>query len=118
MNRLAIFVEGLTEQEFVAKLVVEIAGAKNVRVEKRKASGGGGTSKRKHVRVEAVSDTSGEVFYVLIVDCGADNRVKSDVRDNYEGLAAMGYKGIVAVRDVYPSPRQTLRRYVRASLTS
>lgn len=110
MNRLAIFVEGLTEQEFVARLVVEMAGAKNVRIEKRKAFGGGGASQRRHVLVEAISGASGERFYVLIVDCGADNRVKSDVRDNYDGLVAKGYQGIIAVRDVYPNPRAEIAK--------
>jgi hypothetical protein len=36
------------------------------------------------------------------VDCAADNRVKSEIRDNYDSLVESGYSAIIGVRDVYP----------------
>lgn len=46
MNKMAVFVEGCTEQLFVEKLVIEIAGRKNVQVELRKVRGGKTTRRR------------------------------------------------------------------------
>jgi hypothetical protein len=55
MNKLAIFVEGQTEQLFVEKLILEVAGENNVRIEKRKVTGGT-TCKRRMKLIEAVKD--------------------------------------------------------------
>ena len=112
MNRLAIFVEGQTEQAFAEKLLVEIAGTNRVRIEKRKARGGR-KSKRRMRLLEAAAIDSGEQYFVMIVDCGEDDRVKSDIRERYDGLVGAGYHAIIGIRDVYPHKRAdipTLRR--------
>ena len=101
MNKLAVFVEGQTEQIFVEELLLAVAGEKKIRIEKRRASGGS-TQRRVH-RLTGVSATrEDQQYYALIVDCGADNRVKSDIRDQYEGLISSGYSMIIGIRDVYP----------------
>ena len=106
MRRLAIFVEGQTEQEFMAKLVLELA-RRRVRIEKGKARGGRGAPRRFTV-IEAAAADRGQEYYVLIVDCGTDNRVKSDIRDNYDSLARRGYSAIIALHDVYPNARSDI----------
>ncbi len=100
MNKLAIFVEGETEQAFVQKLLEEIANRGQIRIELKKARGG--RRGRRLLTVVASPPDAGESCFVLIVDCGADNRVKSDVRDEYDNLVKNGYTGIIAIRDVYP----------------
>lgn len=101
MNRLAIFVEGHTEQLFADKLVNEVAGKKNVLIERRKISGG--RTVRRHMELlQAVDTNSGQQYYVLIVDCGNDEAVKSRIREEYDNLAQKGYQVIIGLRDVYP----------------
>jgi hypothetical protein len=112
MNKMAVFVEGQTEQIFVEKLLREIAGEKNLRIELRLARGGAKT-KRRIRQLRAAEDDSGQEFFVLIVDCGADSRVASDVREQYESLVKAGYTAIVGVRDVYPQPRAAIPHIVR-----
>jgi hypothetical protein len=102
MNRIAIFVEGQTEQIFIQKLFENIAGQKNVRIEKRQLRGGR-QKQRKMTLLEATADNSGEKYHVLIVDCGNDESVKSDIRDRYDEMASKGYKFIIGIRDVYPN---------------
>lgn len=100
MKKLAVFVEGQTEQVFVVKLVKEIAGRKNVAIKTVRARGGSVRNPRKFVTIQASSATGQEQYYVLIVDCGTDNRVASDIRDEYNSLSKT-YSGIVGIRDVY-----------------
>lgn len=101
MKKLAVFVEGQTEQIFIEKLLVEAAGKKNIAIEKRQALGGQ-SAKRKLKLIEASKPDSGHKYFAQIIDCGSDNRVKSDIRDRYDGLVAQGFETIVGVRDVYP----------------
>lgn len=101
MKKLAVFVEGQTEQLFIEKLLVEAAGKHNILIEKRQALGGQST--RRYLKViQASAPRSDQQYYAQIVDCRADHRVGSDVRDAYDGLVASDFSSIVAIRDVYP----------------
>lgn len=101
MRKLAIFVEGLTEQLFVHKLLIEIADKRNIRIEKQKARR---TPKgnRSFYIIGATSVDSGQEYYVLIRDCGNDTTVKSDIIDSCADLAQKNYEKILGLRDVYP----------------
>lgn len=101
MKKLAVFVEGQTEQIFIEKLLVEVAGKNNIAIEKRQALGGQST-KRKLKLIEASTRESGQQYFAQIVDCGSDSRVASDIRDRYDGLVAQGFETIIGLRDVYP----------------
>lgn len=101
MKKLAIFVEGQTEQIFAEALVLEVAGAKNVIVEKRKAVGGA-TARRRIRLIEAVGVPTDQRYFVLIVDCGSDGSVRSDIGEQYDSLVRQGYQRIIGIRDVYP----------------
>ena len=108
MNKLAVFVEGQTEQLFVEKLLQAIAGEKSITIEKRKAAGGGASAKR-HCRFVEVSAARGdEQYYAMIVDCGTDSKVKSDIRERYERLTDSGFSTIIGIRDVYPIEREQI----------
>lgn len=100
MRRLAIFVEGQTEAIFLEKLVTEIAGENQVRIERQEARGGGEGIRT--LELVAREEDIGQKYYVLIKDCGADNRVKSDIRDQYDSLVREGYDAIIGIRDVFP----------------
>ncbi len=101
MKKMAIFVEGETELRFIDRLLREIANEKNLQIVLVRASGGA-----RSVRMyDVVSDSgsgSDKKFYIRIVNSGTDNRVGSDIRDNYEALINLGFSAIIGVRDVYP----------------
>lgn len=101
MDKMAIFVEGQTEQEFVRRLVVEIAGHKHVHVDAVRASHGN-LLPRQYVAVSASRPVAGTKYYFLIWDCGNDSRVLSDIRERYDELTNQGYREIIGIRDVYP----------------
>lgn len=102
MNKLAVFVEGRTEQVFIERLFKEIAGTNGLRIECYAASGGGSSGDRKLTQLHVSCGTGDPKYYIMIVDCGTDNRVKSDIADGYDGLISAGYSVIIGIRDVFP----------------
>lgn len=57
MRKIAIFVEGQTEQIFIEKLLIEAARKRNISIEKRQASGGQ-SAKRRLRLIEASAPSS------------------------------------------------------------
>jgi len=101
VKKLAIFVEGQTEQLFIDKLISEIAGKNSIVIEKRKITGRN-RSIYQWMRLYASSTEQGHGFFVLIIDCTGYSTVKSDIRDNYGSLVSNGYSAIIGIRDVFP----------------
>jgi hypothetical protein len=103
MKKMAIFVEGLTELKFIDRLLREVVSEKNLEITHYQLRGGKKNSKRELVRISAKENScSSKEYSVIIHDSGTDNRVASDVRDQYESLVRAGYSQIIGVRDVRP----------------
>jgi hypothetical protein len=109
MNRLAIFVEGETEQLFAERLTRELAGTRGLHVEPTRARGGVSTKRRTRF-VKAGEQQAGIDYYVLIVDCGSDGGVKSRLLKEYRNLVGFGYQALIALRDA-PKQRADLARF-------
>lgn len=105
MNKLAVFVEGQTEQIFTEKLLIEIAGRKNIYIEKCELTGGK-KYPRKRLYFRSVNNKS--KYFAYIVDCKNDSTVKSDIVYNYDSLVREGYSSIIGIRDVYPIERMEI----------
>lgn len=122
MNRLAVFVEGYTEVVFVKKLIEEIAGNK-VQIEHREIRGGSRT-RRTMALIEATKPETGLKYFVLLMDCGGDDLVKTRILEEHDNLTKKGYSRIIGIRDVRPKfshadiPRleANLPKYVKTSL--
>ena len=118
MNKLAIFVEGQTEQIFVEQLLNVLAHDCEVSIEKRRGFGGR-DSGRSFITLSSPSEKT--PFYILLVDSSNDGRVLTDIRESYKGLCEQGYSKIIGLRDVYPhaySDFRKLRRMVRKHMPS
>ena len=118
MKKIAFFVEGLTEQMFVERLLREAANSHDIVIEKHQAFGGGANSyprSRRLVRVEALKPATDARYYALIVDSSNDSRVASDIREQYDGLCRANFSSVVGLRDVYPNTRDQIPR-VRENL--
>jgi len=80
MKKLAIFVEGQTEQLFVERLLVEIAGSNYVSIESYAAHGGGKSGQPRRLKLLTARKTFGtEKYYITLVNSGTDGRVASDI---------------------------------------
>jgi hypothetical protein len=113
VKRLAIFVEGETEQLFSEYLVREMATAAQLKIELREARGGKTTRRRNRI-VEAVADNPDLKWYVLIVDCSGDGGVRSRIGEEYKNLTKHKYDVIIGLRDA-PKNRSEIPR-LRAGL--
>ncbi len=112
-KKLAIFVEGQTEQIFLESLIIEIAGAKDISFDRRVVS------KDKIITLSQNNPTSQDPnarYFVLLVDCRNDERVKSVVLDQRESLIRANYKLILGLRDLHPQPLSDLAK-VKARLS-
>jgi len=122
MNKLAIFVEGQTEQMFVTRLLKDVANRNQIFLSKEKIRGR--SSSRPSIYTISWSiQNSGYEHYVNVIDCGGDERVKTVIRDNYDGLVNSGFQAIIGIRDVYhefvyseiPKLRNGLRLNLKAN---
>jgi hypothetical protein len=108
MRKIAFFVEGQTEQIFIDRLVRELFGYSKVSIILKQAQGGSNMPRQELVRKISAADNP--AWQALICDCGADNRVKSEILDNLPNLVKAGYSYIIGVRDLYPMPVNDLPR--------
>jgi len=110
MKRLAIFVEGQTEQIFATKLITEIAGSKDIAiVQEQKIRG------QNFVTIDAQKITPDTKYYVLIRDCRNDTQVKTAIIDVAERFAKQGYDKILGLRDVYPKTHSEIPELLKWS---
>jgi hypothetical protein len=96
MKRLAIFVEGATQQIFARRALEEIAGRDGIVFEHSSVRG----SKIGVLLEEAHLDNAQR--FVLIYDCGGDGSVKSAILERLGSLQAAGYEMVLGLVDVYP----------------
>jgi len=98
MKKIAIFVEGETECEFVSQFLKEVIGQKNISIDSYKASGGK-KDPRTYVLL-AKSSITDEKYYALIYVSGTDNQVNHDIKRKLPTLKAQGFDKIVGLRDL------------------
>jgi hypothetical protein len=94
-KRFAVFVEGLTEQEFTIKLLTELAGKHGISFEVYLQSHG-------RLSFSELRSHQNPVIHVLVANCCNDGQVKSQIKDQYNSLKAAGYSLIIGLRDAYP----------------
>lgn len=100
MKRMAIFVEGQTEQMFAEGLIRRVAGERNIHIDTAKAHGGK-LNPRQFLEITTRSEAS-KKYYVIIYDSSNDGRVLSDIIEKYDDLVARGFSEILGIRDVNP----------------
>lgn len=101
MDKMAVFVEGQTEQHFVAQMIYAIAGRHRAHVDTVRGFGGGQYSRQFH-EISVSRPAAAKEYYFLICDCSNDGRVLTDIREQYAGLVSQGFRSIIGIRDVHP----------------
>ena len=95
MKKIAIFVEGATEQLLVVNLVKEIINGSNLQIELAEQFKG-------KISITGKTENLEATHYILVVDCHGDEQVKTQIRENHANLTLAGYSAIFGLRDVYP----------------
>jgi len=102
MRKLAIFVEGLTEQILVRRLIDSVMDKHRIAVQTVKITGGHNVRMSFTVMKAAHVDNLTD-YYVLIYDCGGESNVKGYMLAHREKLVSSGYSMVIGLRDVYPN---------------
>jgi hypothetical protein len=103
MKKIAVFVEGQTDQIFANELVKHIFGHAQVEIETLQFSGKEG-SRWIHI-IRSVDVTSSTKYLFRIYDChggGENSTVKSDIIEQFPSLIKESFSFIIGIRDVYP----------------
>jgi len=103
MKKVAVFVEGQTEQIFVDTLVRHIFGHAKVNVEELQFFGKEGSRRIRTIRSVNTENTIEYLFRVYDCQGGGENStVKSDIREQFCKLLCESFSFIIGIRDVYP----------------
>lgn len=100
MKKIAFYVEGQTEQFFINKLLIEIAGQKNIQIELQQFQGVGKPTKSIYPKTKAQSQKP--QHFALIFDCKGDGGVKPRILQDAVSLFNQGYSEVVGLIDLYP----------------
>lgn len=104
MKKIAFFVEGQTEQLFINKLLIEIAGQKNIAIELKTFGGKNNPPTSKLYPKTLANPQNTTKHFALIYDCRGDESLKSRILEEHEDLIQDGYQEIIGIRDLYPLP--------------
>lgn len=102
MRKLALFVEGQTEQILAQRLIEEIAGKHDVQIETVRAQGGSTLKSPRRFLPLNGHKPNGARYYVLICDSSCDSSVVTDICEQYATLVQQGYHLALGLRDVFP----------------
>lgn len=102
LERIAFFVEGLSEQLFIEKLLTEILGQKNISIEKRKMKGGSKMS-ISIIKIGAPSISPTADYFFMIIDCSGETTIATYIRNQRDSLLSKGYSAIFGLLDVRPN---------------
>ena len=100
MKKIAFYVEGQTEQFFLNKLLIEIAGIRNILLILKKFSGKS-LPPTQEIYPKSSSHPINPSHTALIYDCGGDEGVKTRILEDYQDLINNGYSEIIGIRDLY-----------------
>jgi len=101
MKKIALFVEGQTDQIFTEKLIREIIGKHGFSITSYKFWGGN-NSIRKPLLLTTQNASADTEYYFVIYDCGGDGKVQSDIRERLDSLQEESFSLVIGIRDVYP----------------
>ncbi len=101
--KVAIFVEGMTEEVFVVRLLKELAGASNCLFTVE-------TYRKKSFTIITTDAPTGQRHEFLVVDCGSDSSVLTAILDRRGSLANAAFEAIYGLRDLYPHPDEELQQ--------
>lgn len=102
MRKLAIFVEGLTEQILVRQMLQALLDRNRIAIQAVKITGGHNV-RMSFTVMKAAHVNRQTDYYVLIYDCGGETNVKSYMLAHRQKLVSNGYQMVLGLRDVYPN---------------
>jgi hypothetical protein len=101
VKKMAIFVEGQTELAFVEKFLLELGNVRHLSIRKEELKGGGKAPIIVRF-VGEIPETKDTKYHVLLRCSCNDEKVLSDIKENYANLKSKGFEKIIGIRDLFP----------------
>jgi len=101
MKKIALFVEGQTEQIFIEKLIREIIGRHGFSIENYKFIN---ENKLESIPLwfSAKNNNGHSEYCFIIYDCCGDDSVQSFIRERLDSLQSEAFSMVIGIRDVFP----------------
>jgi len=101
MKKIALFVEGQTEVIFISEMIRQVFDEERVKIVVHNIQG-----TYNKIRIDTFkTDITGE-YYFLLYNCGTDDKVKSNIKDNYQKLQQADFIHIIGLQDLFNSQRR------------
>jgi hypothetical protein len=101
VKKIAVFVEGQTEKIFSAELLLQFFSQRRLNIVSLKMQ------KLYHrVQIDAFTTDDQKDYFFVIYDCGTDDKVKSDIIENFQKLKKAGFSCIIGIQDLYNPQRR------------
>lgn len=101
MKKIAIFVEGQTEYDFVKRLLFEIIGEENISIIANRMFGGNRNLENlRHPKLHAEHLVVDASFHASFFISSGDNKVTSDIQEEEDRLSNLGFSKIIGLRDI------------------
>ncbi|MDR0721905.1 MAG: DUF4276 family protein [Treponema sp.] len=108
MKKIALFVEGQTEQIFISELIHQLFTEHKTVIKTHQM-------RRLHhnISIETIITNEAKEYFIMIYDCGTDDKVKSDILDNYQKLQKADFNYIIGLQDFFNPKRQKIKMTVQ-----
>jgi hypothetical protein len=101
VKNIALFVEGKTETIFISEMIKQIFGEKKINIDIQDMQ-----DNYNKISIEIYITDSRKEYYFLIYNCGSDEKVKSNIIENYQGLIREGFIYIIGLQDLFNPQRR------------
>jgi len=102
MKKVALFVEGQTEAIFISEMIRQIFDEKKVKIVVHNII-------YNRMRTDIFKTDTTKEYYFLLYNCGTDDKVKSNIKDNYQKLQQADFIHIIGLQDLF-NPQRRKRR--------
>jgi hypothetical protein len=101
MKKIAIFVEGQTEYDFIKRLLFEVVGKENISIIANRMFGGNNKVENpRHPKPHDEHLITDAPFQASFFISSGDNKVTSDIQEEKERLGNLGFSKIIGLRDL------------------
>jgi len=99
MKKIALFVEGQTEAIFISEMIRQVFNENKVKVDVNNIA-------YNKMKTDIYKTDTTKEYYFLLYNCGTDNKVKSNIRDNYQNLQQADFIHIIGLQDLFNPQRR------------
>jgi hypothetical protein len=99
MKKIALFVEGQTETIFISEMIRQVFDEKKVNIAVHNI-------KYNKIRIDTFKTDTTKEYYFLLYNCGSDDKVKSNIKDNYQKLQQADFIHIIGLQDLFNPQRK------------